>query len=62
MENKTMSRLILGICLLSVTVLFLWGCATTVKEKPKPSFRLTDQGTVVYKDKYEFKAPRRCLV
>jgi hypothetical protein len=57
MENKTMSRLILGICLLSVTVLFLWGCATTVREKPKPAFALTDQGTVVYEDKYEFKAP-----
>jgi hypothetical protein len=57
MGNQTMSRLILGICLLSLTVLFLWGCATTVKEKPKPAFVFTDQGTVVYKDKYEFKAP-----
>ena len=57
MENKTMSRLILGICLLSVTGLFLWGCATTVREKPKPAFVLTDQGTVVYEDKYEFKVP-----
>jgi hypothetical protein len=56
-ENKTMSRLILGICLLSVTVLFLWGCATTVRGKPKPAFLLTDHGTVVYGDKYEFKAP-----
>ena len=56
MEKRTMSRLILGICLMSVTGLFLWGCATTVKEKPKPAFVLTDQGTVVYEDKYEFKA------
>jgi hypothetical protein len=56
-ENRTMSRLTVRICLLSVTILFLWGCATTVKEKPKPAFRFTDQGTVVYKDKYEFKAP-----
>ncbi len=35
----------------------LWGCATTVKQAPKPSFLLTSQGTVIYKDKYEFKAP-----
>ena len=35
----------------------LWGCATTVKQVPKPSFVVTRQGTAVYKDKYEFKAP-----
>jgi len=57
MRNKTMSRLILGICLLSLNVLSLWGCATTVKEKPRPAFVFTDQDTVVYQDKYEFKAP-----
>jgi hypothetical protein len=57
MENKTLSRLILGICLLSMSMLFLWGCATTVKEKPKAAFVPTDQGTVVYEDKYEFKVP-----
>ncbi|NWG01278.1 MAG: hypothetical protein HXY44_00290 [Syntrophaceae bacterium] len=53
-----MSRLISGICLLSVTVLFLLGCATTVREKPKPAFVPTDQGTVIYEEKYEFKAPK----
>ena len=57
MEKRTMSRLILGICLMSVTLLLLLGCATTVKEKPKPAFVVTDQDTVVYKDKYEFKVP-----
>jgi hypothetical protein len=35
----------------------LWGCAPIMKEAPKPSFVLTNQGTVIYKDKYEFKAP-----
>jgi hypothetical protein len=35
----------------------LWGCATPVKQVPKPSFVLTHQGTAIYKDKYEFKAP-----
>ena len=55
MENKTRSGLILGICLISVSLLFLSGCATSMKEKPKPAFVLTDQGTVVYEDKYEFK-------
>ncbi len=34
-----------------------WGCATTAKQAPKPSFVLTSQGTAIYKDKYEFKAP-----
>jgi len=34
-----------------------WGCATTAKQAPKPSFVLTKQGTAIYKDKYEFKAP-----
>jgi hypothetical protein len=28
-----------------------------VKQAPKPSFVLTNQGTAVYKEKYEFKAP-----
>jgi hypothetical protein len=57
MENKTMFRLILGICLLSMTMLFLWGCATTVKEKPKAALVPTDQDTIVYEDKYEFRVP-----
>lgn len=35
----------------------LWGCAATMEQAPKPSFVLTNQGTVIYKDKYEFKAP-----
>ena len=55
MENKTRSGLILGICLISVSLLFLSGCATSMKEKPKPAFVLTDQDTVIYEDKYEFK-------
>jgi hypothetical protein len=57
MKNKTLPRLILRICVMAMTLFFLWGCATTVAEKPKPAFVLTDQGTVVYKDKYEFKVP-----
>jgi hypothetical protein len=57
MKNKTLPRLILRICVMAMTLFCLWGCATTVGEKPKPAFVLTDQGTVVYKDKYEFKAP-----
>ncbi len=35
----------------------LRGCAATMEQAPKPSFVLTNQGTVIYKDKYEFKAP-----
>lgn len=57
MKNKTMTRLVLGICLLTFTTFFFGGCATTIREKPKPVFMLTDQGTVVFKEKYEFKAP-----
>jgi hypothetical protein len=43
--------------LVIVSGFFLWGCATTVKQAAKPSFVLTNQGTAVYKEKYEFKAP-----
>jgi len=56
MESKIMSRWIIGICLLAMIGLFLWGCATT-GEKPKPVLTVTDQNTVLYLDKYEFKAP-----
>jgi hypothetical protein len=35
----------------------LWGCATTARQAPKPSFVLTNQGTTIYEGKYEFKAP-----
>lgn len=55
MNNKGMLRL--EICLLAMSVLFLGGCATAVGEKPKPALVLTNQGIVVYEDKYEFKAP-----
>jgi hypothetical protein len=57
MENKAMFRLILRICAMAMTLLLLGGCATPVREKPKAAFVPTDQGTVVYEDKYEFKAP-----
>ena len=57
MQNKTMSNLIVRICVMAMTMLLFGGCATTVREKPKPAFLFTDQGTVVYEDKYEFKAP-----
>ncbi len=57
MENKTTLRMILRIGLVAVGTLLLWGCATTVAQKPKPAFVPTGQGTVVYQDKYEFKAP-----
>ena len=56
MENKIMSRLIIGICLLAMIGLFLGGCAT-MGEKPKPVLTVTDRDTVLYLDKYEFKAP-----
>ncbi len=51
-----MSRGVIGILLLAVAGLFLWGCATT-GNKPKPALVATDKGTAVYEDKYEFKAP-----
>jgi hypothetical protein len=39
-------------------MLFLWRCAPMVKEKPKAVLEPTVQGTVVYEDRYEFKAPK----
>lgn len=56
MENKIMSRLVIGNCLLAMIGLFLGGCAT-MGEKPKPVLTVTDRDTVLYLDKYEFKAP-----
>ncbi len=54
MLEKTMSGWVTGIILIAVAGLF--GCATT-GNKPKPILVPTDRGTVVYEDKYEFKAP-----
>jgi hypothetical protein len=45
------------ICSVIISCLLLWGCAAAVKQAPKPSFVLTQEGTAIYKDKYEFKAP-----
>jgi len=42
---------------LVLTGLFLGGCATLGLEKPKSALTPTDRGTVIYKDKYEFKRP-----
>jgi hypothetical protein len=56
MENKTISRWVFVILLVAVAGLFFGGCAT-MGEKPKPALVATDQGTAIYEDKYEFKAP-----
>ena len=56
MKSKTTSKWILGIFMLAMIGFFLGGCATT-GEKPKPVLTVTDQNTVLYLDKYEFKAP-----
>ncbi len=55
--KKTGIFLISKYGLVIVSGFLLWGCATTVKQAPKPSFVLTNQGTAVYKEKYEFRAP-----
>ena len=56
MIARTMSGWIAGILLLAGAGLFQEGCAT-MGEKPKPALVATDKDTVVYEDKYEFKAP-----
>jgi len=56
MRRGAICRWVIGIFLLAMTGLFLEGCAT-MGEKPKPALVGTDRGTVVYEDKYEFKAP-----
>ncbi len=56
MRNRTMSRWAIGVFLLAAAGLSLAGCAT-MGNKPKPALVATDRGTVVYEDKYEFKAP-----
>ena len=59
MKRKSTPGSILGlaVALLLSTGLFLGGCATMGFEKPKSALTLTDRGTVVYLDKYEFKRP-----
>jgi hypothetical protein len=56
MGNKTIFRWIIVVLLLALAGLFFGGCATT-GEKPKPALVATDQGTAIYEDKYECKAP-----
>lgn len=56
MRSKIMSMSILGMCLLVMNGLFLGGCATT-GEKPKSVLTVTERGTVLYEDKYEFRPP-----
>jgi len=58
MEKKSAIRLSLGIwvALFALTGLLLGGCATMAPEKPKILIP-TDRGTVLFLDKYEFKAP-----
>jgi hypothetical protein len=51
-----MSRWVIGIFVLAVAGLSLGGCAT-MGEKPKSALMVTEKGTAVYEDKYEFKAP-----
>ncbi len=57
MEYKTNFKQVLVILVLGMTGLFFGGCATTRGEKPKPVLVATGQGTAVFEDKYEFKAP-----
>jgi hypothetical protein len=55
---KTKLRRTLGtIAVIALTVGLLGGCATTSSEKV-PTLVATDQGTVIFLEKYEFKAPR----
>ena len=56
MIGRTMSGWVAGILLLAGAGLFQGGCAT-MGEKPKTTLVVTDKGTAVYEDKYEFKAP-----
>lgn len=56
MKSRTMSRWVIGIFVLSAAGLSLGGCVT-MGEKPKPALVVTEKGTAVYEDKYEFKAP-----
>jgi len=58
MEEKSAIRLSLGIwmSLLALTGLLLGGCATMAPGKSKIMIP-TDRGTVLFLDKYEFKAP-----
>ena len=56
MKSRTMSRWMIGIFVLAVAGLSLGGCVT-MGEKPKPALVVTEKGTAVYEDKYEFKAP-----
>jgi hypothetical protein len=56
MKSKTTSKWILGVFMLGMIGFFLGGCATT-GGKPKSALTATDRGTVLYLDKYEFKAP-----
>ena len=56
MKRRAMSGWVIAVFLLAVAGLSLGGCATMGK-KPKPVLVATDRGTVLYEDKYEFKAP-----
>ena len=56
MGNKTIFRWIIVVLPLALAGLFFGGCAT-MGEKPKPALVVTDRGTAIYEDKYEFKAP-----
>lgn len=56
MKRRAMSGWVIAVFLLAVAGLSLGGCATMGK-KPQPVLVATDRGTVLYEDKYEFKAP-----
>ena len=58
MKREFTPVLTLGLAVvLLLTGLSLGGCATLGVEKPKSALTLTDHGTVIYLDKYEFKRP-----
>jgi hypothetical protein len=59
MKTRIRPGLALGlvVALSVITGLFLGGCGTMGFEKPKSALTLTDRGTVIYLDKYEFKRP-----
>ncbi len=56
MKKKKMFKGISEIFPLVAIMLVLGGCAT-MGERPKPVLTPTNRGTVLYLDKYEFKAP-----
>jgi len=59
MKAKTISKRIIGtLAAVAAVIGLLGGCATT-KPKKAPTLVPTNEGTVVFLEKYEFKYPQR---